>query len=103
MSKRNSGKVNAQVTPFDNALATLVSVELAQACQHNDHDRAAAAIEVQVRNLALSIALAARGDSSGMSDILEGASYHLFEEAARFQKLGALIGFSATTHQSDKI
>jgi hypothetical protein len=88
-TRRTPEKVNDK---FDAALGTLVAAEMAHACDIGDCDRAAAAIEVQMRSLALSIAVAARGEPTAMNDLLEGVSQHLFEEAARFSTMGRLLG-----------
>jgi hypothetical protein len=91
------------VNPFEDRLTTLVSAEIAHAVEIFDHSRAAAAIEAQARALALSIAVATRGHTPTMSDFLDGVSQHLFEETARYARIGKAVGstdYPQDTHNS---
>lgn len=81
---------------FESKLSALVAQEMAAACDDNDPDRAGVAIEQLLRNTALAIAMACRGDASGISDMLEGGTQYLFESAAGFAKIGVAIGMGAT-------
>lgn len=80
---------------FSAKLSGLVAAEMNDACQARDPERCAAAIEQLLRNTALSIAMACRGESEGINTMLEGATQYLFERSADFAKVGALIGMPA--------
>lgn len=87
---------------FEVRLQGLVSAEIAYACEAKDAERAGACIEMLMRNAALCIAMACRGDNKGMSDMLEGSTQYLFETTASYKKVGTLIGMGERASEAIK-
>jgi hypothetical protein len=74
---------------FTEKLQALVALELAEA--KTDADRMGEAIECLLASAALVIAVACRGDSRAMDEMLTGSSSHLYEMAADKARFGAFM------------
>lgn len=81
--------------PFLNQLNRLVATELTAVSRlgvEDGHLRLCVALEGLCSSAGLVVATAAKGHPEAMSELLEGASQHMFEQAAHWQNLGAFLG-----------
>lgn len=58
----------------------------------NDPDALAEILETLLTSISMVISVQARGNSTLMSELLEGSSAYLFSRAGDFQKMGAFMG-----------
>lgn len=86
---KNFGKEPDNPVPFGDRLSALCSVELAAV--NDDPERAGEMIERLLNSLAFTIAIAARGDPKGMSEMLQGAESYLYEAAASHQTVAGAL------------
>ena len=85
----------AEADPFIKQLNALVAEELSDTdglAFEDRTERLCAALEALCTSAGLCVAAAAKGNQAAMSELLEGASAHMFEHAAHWQKLGAFLG-----------
>ena len=78
---------------FADKLAALCAKEMRGAL--GDGDRAAAMVERLLSSLAFTIAIACKGDSAAIDEMLTGAEGYLAQAAAGYQKAGAMFGTRA--------
>jgi hypothetical protein len=74
---------------FADKLSALCAMELSDA--QGDPERIGEMIERLINSLSFTIAIAAKGDPRGTSDMLEGAQAYLFSAAASHAKMGEFM------------
>jgi hypothetical protein len=87
---------------FSHKIKMLIAKELSESMTLPPHEcaaRNADSLEAIATGVGLCIAMMARGDKDGMSELLEGTTQYIFERAAEFQPM---VGFSKVKAPSKK-
>jgi hypothetical protein len=77
--------MNENSVPFGDLLSEIYAAELSAA--RGNPERVGEMVERLLNSLAFTIAIAAGGDTEGMSTMLQGAENYLYEAAASHQKV----------------